>query len=350
MLDEIVLLESSSLRARVAERDEVLDKVKELALSPDGLHATTKDVAAYFEVGETVIWAVIHDHRSELQSNGYRVLSGEELTCFKQVCGIKSRSRSVGIFSRRAVLYTAMLLRDSIVARQVRTYLLDSERNQSVEPVDNFIHRLQEWIDTRITDALTQHPAAPADADAARLAEDIVRTTIGTAVVPVLNTAIRNDGDQRARIETLEDEVTRLKRILREREAAGSMGALDAMNARQFEQHIAWLCRRDGCDPVTVTGGHGDTGADIVAYTPDGRRVVVQCKARTPAATVTSGDVQQFIGMAKLDYKADIALLVATCPFTRDALLLAARHDMTAVHRGLLEAWNGGVKLQAFRP
>ncbi|MBT2397553.1 restriction endonuclease [Streptomyces sp. ISL-100] len=35
------------------------------------------------------------------------------------------------------------------------------------------------------------------------------------------------------------------------------------MNPSQFEQHIAWLCRRDGCDRVTVTGGHGDTGADI---------------------------------------------------------------------------------------
>ncbi|GAA2946082.1 hypothetical protein GCM10010446_34210 [Streptomyces enissocaesilis] len=136
--------------------------------------------------------------------------------------------------------------------------------------------------------------------------------------------------------------MTHLRRVLREREAAGSMGALDAMNPRQFEQHIAWLCRRDGCDRVTVTGGHGDTGA----YTPDGRRIVVQRTSRTPAATITSGDVQQFIGMAKLDYNADIALLVATCPFTRDALLLAIRHDVTAVHRGLLEAWNNGAALQ----
>ncbi|MEV7865353.1 hypothetical protein AB0P17_04430 [Streptomyces sp. NPDC088124] len=110
----------------------VLDRVKELALSPDGLHATTKNVAAYFEVSENAIWAVIHDHRSELHASGYRVLSGEELTYFKQVCGLKSRSRSLGIFSRRAVLNIAMLLRDSIVARQVRTYLLDSERSHSL--------------------------------------------------------------------------------------------------------------------------------------------------------------------------------------------------------------------------
>ncbi|MFJ2646017.1 restriction endonuclease [Streptomyces sp. NPDC087420] len=349
MLDEIALTESKTLRASVAERDEVLDKVKQLALSPDGLHATTKDVASYFEVGETVIWALIHDHREEIESNGYRVLKGEQLHCFKQVCGIKSRSRSLGVFSRRAVLNTAMLLRESVVARQVRTYLLDTEGSARREPVDNLFHRLTEWVDERISEALVRHLATRVDADVTRIAEDAVRTTIGRTVVPLLNVAIQNNGEHRGRIEALDDEVTRLKRVLREREAAGSMGALDAMNPRQFEQHIAWLCRRDGCDRVTVTGGHGDTGADIVAYTPDGRRIVVQCKSRTPAATITSGDVQQFIGMAKLEYKADIALLVATCPFTRDALLLATRHDVTAVHRGLLEAWNSGATLQVLQ-
>ncbi|MGH3116747.1 MAG: hypothetical protein ACRDP3_25000 [Streptomyces sp.] len=50
--------------------------------------------------------------------------------------------------------------------------------------------------------------------------------------------------------------------------------------------------------------------------------------------------------MAKLEYKADVALLVATAPFTRDALLVSARHEVTAIHRGLLEAWNNGAKLR----
>ncbi|MFJ2113052.1 MULTISPECIES: restriction endonuclease [unclassified Streptomyces] len=211
-----------------------------------------------------------------------------------------------------------MLLRDSIVARQARIHLLDVEEKhqpeQRSDPVDNLIHRLADWVDARITEAVDQHMATHDGTYTVRITEDMVRTTIGRAVVPVLNIAIQNDSEQRARIGMLDAEATRLKRVLREREAAGSMGALDAMDPRQFEQHIAWLCRRDGCDPVMVTGGHGDTGADIVACTPDGRRVIVQCKARTPAATITSGDVQQFIGMAKLDYKADIALLVATCP------------------------------------
>ncbi|WP_455352984.1 restriction endonuclease [Streptomyces sp. SYSU K217416] len=345
MVHEGVLLESRTLRESVAEQTHVLDKVKALSLLPDGLHVTTQMVATYFEVGEAVIHNMVTDHREELESNGYRLATREELTALKTVSSVGSRARNAALFSRRAVLNVAMLLRDSIVARQVRTHLLDVEESRRSEPVDNFVHRLAEWLDERIAEYMAQH----AGTATVQHVEEIVRTTISRTVVPLLNIAIQNDSDQRAQLEAHEEEITRLQRVLHEREAAGSMGALDAMNPRQFEQHIAWLCRRDGCDRVTVTGGHGDTGADIVAYTPDGRRIVVQCKSRNPGGAITSGDVQQFIGMAKLDYKADIALLVATCPFTRDALLLATRHDVTAVHRGLLEAWNSGTKLQVLR-
>ncbi|WP_455358434.1 restriction endonuclease [Streptomyces sp. SYSU K21746] len=345
MVHEGVLLESRTLRESVAEQTHVLDKVKALSLLPDGLHVTTQMVATYFEVGLKAIESLVLDHRDELETNGYRVLTGAELTSFKEVCQVQSRHRAQAIFSRRTILNVAMLLRDSIVARQVRTHLLDVEESRRSEPVDNFVHRLAEWLDERIAEYMAQH----AGTATVQHVEEIVRTTISRTVVPLLNIAIQNDSDQRAQLEAHEEEITRLQRVLHEREAAGSMGALDAMNPRQFEQHIAWLCRRDGCDRVTVTGGHGDTGADIVAYTPDGRRIVVQCKSRNPGGAITSGDVQQFIGMAKLDYKADIALLVATCPFTRDALLLATRHDVTAVHRGLLEAWNSGTKLQVLR-
>ncbi|MET9507114.1 restriction endonuclease [Streptomyces flavidovirens] len=346
MANEATLLESRTLRDSVAQRTEALDKVKALSLLPDEMHVTTQMVANYFEVAEAVIRNMVNAHREELKSNGYRLATSEEVSVFKTLASVDRFTSKVGLFTRRTVLNVAMLLRDSIVARQVRTHLLDVEETQRSQPVDNFVHRLASLLDEHITDVLGQRLATHTDGKVAEIAEDVCRTTIGRAVVPLLNAAVQNDGEHQGRIQALEEEVTHLRRVLREREAAGSMGALDAMNPRQFEQHIAWLCRRDGCDRVTVTGGHGDTGADIVAYTPDGRRIVVQCKSRNPGSTIASGDVQQFIGMAKLEYNADIALLVATCPFTRDALLLAARHDVTAVHRGLLEAWNNGAKLQ----
>jgi restriction system protein len=258
-----------------------------------------------------------------------------------------------------------MLLRDSNVARQVRAYLLDTEeasrRTPPSPPVDNLLHSLGQWLDARIADevrrriaqaadarideALDRRTAQFTDARMVEIAQDAVRDVIGKAVTPLLNTAIHAASEQQRRIVVLEDELERVKRVQRERESAGAMGAVDAMNSFQFENYIAWLCRRDGCTNVTVTGGHGDTGADVVGYTPSGRRLVVQCKHRHPGQAIHSGDVQQFIGMAKLDYHAEVAVYVATCRFTRDALLLASRHQVTAVHRGLLAAWVSGEKL-----
>lgn len=76
---ETVLLESRSLRSGNSHRTEILDRVKALALSPDGVHATTQDVAEYFEVGETVVNNLLDRHREELKSNGLRILRGSEL-------------------------------------------------------------------------------------------------------------------------------------------------------------------------------------------------------------------------------------------------------------------------------
>jgi hypothetical protein len=135
MPPEVALLESRALRESVADRTDTLDRVKVLVLLPDDMHVTTKMVADYFEVGETVIYNLVVDHRDEVVSNGYRVLVGEELTRFKRVCGLQSsRSRSMALFPRRAVLNVAMLLRDSAVARRVRTYLLDTEATHRQSP------------------------------------------------------------------------------------------------------------------------------------------------------------------------------------------------------------------------
>ncbi|WP_229881597.1 hypothetical protein [Streptomyces alanosinicus] len=61
----------------------MLGRVKALSLLPDGMHVTTAMVAAYFSVAEQAIRALVHDHRTELETNGYRVLTGAELSDFK---------------------------------------------------------------------------------------------------------------------------------------------------------------------------------------------------------------------------------------------------------------------------
>ena len=128
MAVDAVLMESPTMRATVADRVEALDRVAALELLPDGMHVTTAGVATYFGVEVKAVHSLVADHRAELVSNGYAVLTGAPLTAFKAVCGSQSRARSLALFTRRTVLNVAMLLRDSETARQVRCRLLDVEQ------------------------------------------------------------------------------------------------------------------------------------------------------------------------------------------------------------------------------
>ncbi|MGI5427097.1 restriction endonuclease [Streptomyces sp. CA-179760] len=339
MINEMALLESRTLRGSVLDRTDVLDRVKTLSLLPDGMHVTTAMVAAYFEVGLEAVKSLVKDHRTELEASGYRLLTGEELRSFKNLSGIQSRTRSLALFSRRAVLNTAMLLRDSEVARQVRVYLLDMEYLARTQPVEN---------------------PAPADATSldARIDQRITHI-LGKTVVPMFNALIETSGEHRRELISLRAGVQRIEKRLHQhhtrlqrlegpredRPLAGVMASMDAMNGREFEERVAELLRRDGCTDVVVRGGGRDRGIDITALTPDGRCLVVQCKRFAPHLSITSPDIQKFAGAAKVLHDSEAALYVATCPFTRDALNIAAESGITAVHRGLLEEWSAGAPL-----
>jgi len=121
------LLESKTLRESVINRTEVLDRVKKLTMLPDDLHVTIEMAANYYEVHNDAIESVIRDHKDELTSDGMQVLKGERLSAFKTETGFSSRAASLTIIPRRALLRIGMLLRDSLVARQVREYLLNVE-------------------------------------------------------------------------------------------------------------------------------------------------------------------------------------------------------------------------------
>lgn len=187
MIKDAVLLESRSLRKDISVRTEALDKVKTLALLPDGMHVTTVMVATYFEVGVEAIKSLVKDHREELRSNGYRLLTGPELRSFKYLSQVKSRTPSLAIFSRRAVLNVAMLLRDSEVARQVRTHLLDREYAARTQPVDNCVHSAPESLDERIDRRITH--------------------ILGKTVVPMFNALIETSGEQHKELISLRDDV-----------------------------------------------------------------------------------------------------------------------------------------------
>ncbi|WP_416977891.1 restriction endonuclease [Streptomyces sp. T028] len=345
MINESVLLESTTLRASVLDRTDVLDRVKALSLLPDGMHVTTAMAAAYFRVTAEVIRQLTKRHRNELEANGMTVLRGADLRKFESdnmslsPTSYPQARRSLTIYSRRAVLNVAMLLRDSDIARQVRTYLLDMEHLARTQPVDNPVHTAASSLDDRIDQRITH--------------------ILGKTVVPMFNVLIEASGEHQRELVALRAGVQQIEKRLRQHHArlqrleapredrplAGVMASMDAMNGREFEEHIATLLRRDGCTDVVVQGGGGDRGVDITALTADGRRLVVQCKRFAPHTSITSPELQKFIGAAKVLHNAEVALFVATCPFTRDALNIAAEGGITAVHRGLLEEWSAGASL-----
>ncbi|WP_159674115.1 restriction endonuclease [Streptomyces mexicanus] len=130
-----------------------------------------------------------------------------------------------------------------------------------------------------------------------------------------------------------------------------SMAEVDALSWQEFEKYIAQLCRRAGCTKVVVSGKSGDLGAGVVGYLADGRKLGGQCKKYAPHRSVSSQDMQKFVGTARLEHGADVALFVTTCrSFTRDALGLALRQDIVAMHRDLLGAWVKGASLETLIP
>ncbi|MFJ5138844.1 restriction endonuclease [Streptomyces sp. NPDC088707] len=117
--------------------------------------------------------------------------------------------------------------------------------------------------------------------------------------------------------------------------------ALDhsAVDADGFEHTVAALCARDGCTPVEVVGGAGDLGADVIAVTVDGRRVVVQCKHYAPDNHVGSQDLQRFGGTCFTIHEADVAVVVTTSSFTAPAVEYAATCGIVCVDGEALAAW-----------
>lgn len=130
-----------------------------------------------------------------------------------------------------------------------------------------------------------------------------------------------------------------------------SMAQVDALTWQEFETYVAELCRRDGCREVVVSGKSGDLGADVVGYMADGRKLVVQCKKYAAHRSVSSRDMQKFVGTARLEHGADVALFVTTGrAFTQAALGLALRQDIMALHRDLLGAGVKGAHLESLIP
>ena len=133
ILTESAFIESKSIRDnQVAslsdERAEaILNKVKSLYFAlwkGEGI-ATTEEMSVFFEVEAATIRKVLVRHKEELSSDGVKTLRGKDFKDVRDTLSLTYRQSSITIWTPRAALRLGMLLRDSEVAKQVRTSLLD---------------------------------------------------------------------------------------------------------------------------------------------------------------------------------------------------------------------------------
>ncbi len=153
IMNELVFLESHAARQdRIADLDdaralEVINKAKALLMATwqgTGI-ATTQQMAEYYEVSEDTVGKVYRRNKDELLLDGAKVLRGKDLKAVVSTIDIaetrvdsetdimsvsESRRTSLLIWTPRAALRLGMLLRDSLVAQQVRTLLLDIAASQ----------------------------------------------------------------------------------------------------------------------------------------------------------------------------------------------------------------------------
>ncbi|MGO1054511.1 phage antirepressor KilAC domain-containing protein [Crossiella sp. CA198] len=122
-------------------------------------------ITAFYEVDRKTVEKLVERNRSELGSDGYRLLEGEELMSLKDISSVGRRARALAVLPRRAVLRVGMLLRDSAVARAVRDHLLNAERPAAMP---THPEALRGWADALDRTEAAEQRAAELEPDAAR--------------------------------------------------------------------------------------------------------------------------------------------------------------------------------------
>lgn len=148
-MKESQFIDDRKLRDSSVNHYEVLERVKELLLIPDIEVMTTEQVANFYEVDYDAVKKIAQRNVDELESDGMKIEKMENFLKGQNVSFQKERNKAIltyengitfsvtnrglKVFPRRAILRVGMLLRDSEVAKEVRTQLLNIEEKTSDE-------------------------------------------------------------------------------------------------------------------------------------------------------------------------------------------------------------------------
>ncbi|MFJ1541903.1 restriction endonuclease [Micromonospora chalcea] len=118
------------------------------------------------------------------------------------------------------------------------------------------------------------------------------------------------------------------------------LSQIDSCSPDSFEEWTALLLERDGCKILRRRGGSNDQGADVIAVTPGGLRVVLQCKFSTKLRhTVDPRYFHELNGTARQEHGADIVGLVTNRTASTAAQDFATKHRIHFINRRVLQRW-----------
>jgi len=145
------MVDNKEERQKYIDRVEILDKVKALMLIPQLAMVTARQIADFYEVDMHTIQICYQRNKREIDSDGTVVKKSLDFAKISKDTGCDFRqqaavnilefdnvqivipNRGVRCFSKRAVLRFGMLLRDSKVAQEVRTQLLNIVEHTEAE-------------------------------------------------------------------------------------------------------------------------------------------------------------------------------------------------------------------------
>ena len=128
-INEFDLIEKQEMRSKFLERIDILETVGELLTLPNTDLMTTKMVAEFYKVSQDAIEKTTQRNRDELVGNGLKFMRYseiKELVNTDNMSELKISRQGANVFAKRAVLNVGMLLRDSPVAKELRSQILNT--------------------------------------------------------------------------------------------------------------------------------------------------------------------------------------------------------------------------------
>ncbi|MGW2858184.1 restriction endonuclease [Streptomyces sp. NPDC001205] len=227
---------------------------------------------------------------------------------------------------------TRTTARCALAAMRLRQHLVQelAWAREDVAEAEQLQHNLRSGHVAKRVERYRRHPHSTPELDA--VAELLRHQAESAAQVEVLLT------EDRDRLHALAFEEQQA-RVFLASPASTSLSQIRAMSDRQFELLVSGLMARDGLDVSQWHGGSRDGGIDVIATTPRGDKLVVQCKHTTKEAPARIAAVRELNGIAGPVHHADIAILITNSTFTKPAEKFAKQQKIILLSWWVLVRW-----------